>query len=505
MKKATRLLSLLLAVSMLASALSLTACSEPTEPTDTTPVGTVSNSAETEGDPNDRANIKDTLPNDLNFGGKTITLLTRTGDEATKQEFIASKNDANVVSNAIYERNSLVEGRLNVRLDIIEENATRHQSGAINEKIAKTVQAGTDDYQLIGNQMYASTSAVLSGYLADLAQVNYLDQDMPWWNSSYAKEITVDDRQYLIVGELALTYISGTFGVYFNKTLWEESHAPNELYDLVKNGTWTLDSLISYTKDYNRDLNGDSVIDKNDVVGLYSEGYSLQTDAFLGGAGVRFAEETDEDTYEVVLNSERTFDVLDKMRVLLFENNGAYQDPAVNVFETTLDQLSVNKTLFNVNMLGASSRLRDMKDDYGILPMPKLNVSQDSYSGFTHDGCTVFGIPTTASDPDMVAAFMEAMCAESYRRVTPAYYDITLKLQIARDPLFAEMLDIITSGIYFDFACIYDMSVGGLATCLREVFRNSTNVRSAASTIKRYEKTGLIGIRKVIRTIEKLD
>ena len=496
-----RLLSLLLACILLASSVSLAACSDPVEPDGTTPDTTAPAEAESKTPANDRLNARDNLPDDLNFGDTPLVLLTRTGDDDTKREFIAEKDDADVVSSAVFERNSLVEDRLGIKLEIIEGSDTRHGGSDINNLLAKTVSSGTDEYDLISNHMSQTTTSVLAGYLHNLNQFEYLDHDQPWWNQSYSEEVSVDGRQYLAVGELALSYTSGMYAMFYNKTLWAESHAPDELYELVKNNAWTLDALISYTADYNRDLNGDGHIDGEDICGLYYQKTSIMSDAMAGAAGIRFTSVADGE-YDFVLNNERTLDFVDKMRLLLFENDGVVMEP--DDFTNSLKKLSEDTALFTVNMLGGTTYLRDMENDYGILPLPKLNAGQTGYSGFVHNGFSVFGIPATVGDGDRVTAFLEAMASESYRRVTYAYYDTALKVQYARDPVAAEMLDTISAGVIFDFAYVYNQSLNTAAACFRAMFADTASIGKASSTFKSLERSTERSMEQLVKKLANL-
>ena len=496
-----RLLSLLLACILLVSAVSLAACSAPAESGDTTADTTAPAEAESENPANDRLNAKDNLPDGLHFGDSTLVLLTRTGDDDTKREFVAEKDDADVVSSAVFERNSLVEDRLGIQLEIIEGSDSRHGGSDINNLLAKTVSSGTAEYDLISNHMSQTTTSVLAGYLHNLNQFEYLDHAQPWWNSSYSEEVSVEGRQYLAVGELALSYTSGMYAMFYNKALWAESHGENELYDLVKNGKWTLDALISYTADYNRDLNGDGRIDKEDICGLYFQKNSIMSDAMAGAAGVRFTNVADGE-YDFVLNNERTLDFVDRMKLLLFENDGAIMEP--DDFTNSLKKLSEDTALFTVNMLGGTTYLREMENDYGILPLPKLNADQGGYTGFVHNGFSVFGIPATVSDGDRVTAFLEAMAAESYRRVTYAYYDTALKVQYARDPVAAEMLDIISAGVVFDFAYVYNQSLNTAAACFRAMFADTASIGKASSTFKSLERSTERSMEQLVKKLANL-
>lgn len=494
----------LLLAALLIPSLGLTSCSTP--PTGPGEEGSQSaegsvTSEQTQETETGRESIADNLPDGLTFSGETVCVLTRSGDEDTRREFLVDEGASDLVSSAVHERNTQVEDRLDFEIEIIESNDNRHAGAVINQMLAKTVSSGSDEYDLISNHMSQATSSLIAGYYADMAEYAYLDQDMPWWNSSYAYEITVDGHQYLAIGELSLSYISGMYAMFFNKTLWEETRKADELYDLVRAQKWTFDKLAEFTNDFNRDLNGDGRLDGNDVCGLYYQKPMLASDALAFAANIKFITHTGDGEYEFVLNNERTIEFVEKMRRILFENNGV-------IMENTgariiMEKLSQNTALFTVGMLGDTTYLRSMEDDYGIIPLPKLNEAQASYTSQAHDGSSAFGMPNTVRNGDTVAAFLEAMSAESYRRVTHAYYDNALKVQYARDPVFAEMMDLISASVTFDFAVVYNPTLGSPASCFRDMFTDPTKIGAASSTFKSMETSTQNSIRNLVRTIQR--
>ena len=64
---------------------------------------------------------------------------------------------------------------------------------------------------------------------------------------------------------------------------------------------------------------------------------------------------------------------------------------------------------------------------------------------------------------------MEALCAESYRKVTPAYYEIALKLKYSRDEETSQMLDIIKAGLKFDFGTVNTANLEGVNAVFRQL------------------------------------
>ena len=120
--------------------------------------------------------------------------------------------------------------------------------------------------------------------------------------------------------------------------------------------------------------------------------------------------------------------------------------------------------LFFWTRMDEVTTLRGMETDFGILPTPKYEESQENYISFVSQHIMgLMSIPATATDLNRTGIILEALAAESYYTLTPAYYDVALKSKASRDDESAEMLDIIFSnrvydlGEYFNFGSIFDV------------------------------------------------
>ena len=121
------------------------------------------------------------------------------------------------------------------------------------------------------------------------------------------------------------------------------------------------------------------------------------------------------------------------------------------------DAFMNNKALF---VSGAFStainyfRFRD--DDYGILPYPKYDENQAEYKTMVDGSHGAQAVPKTVSDLEFVGIITEALNAESYKQVTPAFYDVALKVKYTSDLESAEIIDTIVENRVFDFGYVYD-------------------------------------------------
>ncbi|MGM9625354.1 MAG: hypothetical protein ACI3XM_06560 [Eubacteriales bacterium] len=477
-------------------------CADDVAASDTAAVTEASVETEKEAG-NGRSDIADTLPDNLDFGGITVTVKARGGDNDVKMEFYSEGEDGEVVNDAVFARNSAVEERLNLTMQLELTENTRHVG--FSNDIRKSVMADSDDFDLAASAMYDLVPISLEGMLTDLNALSYLDFSQPWWNQAFQKLTEYNGHNYLAMGELSQTMISGAFCMFFNKDMFREFYADEpSLYDTVKAGEWTLDKMIAYCTPLYADLNGNGQADEGDRYGHYfTDTKTLSSDSFLGGCKINLIEKQADGTYVYNGTSERAVTFFEKMETLLFENNNTCRLPYNN--ETIMKTMIDEQTMFTTWMLTGVNYLRDMEKDYGIIPMPKLDERQDQYTAFCHDGSSAFCIPVTQDTPDTVAAFLEAMSAETYRVVTPAYFETALKGKYSRDNETSQMLDLIVSGIYLDIAYIYGQNLNTPIDAIRGILGSSSTCSKALSTMASKEKSILKNMESIIKKYEQIE
>ena len=462
----------------------------------------VTESAEEEID-NGRSGVKDSLPSDLDFGGQTIRFMVRAGDLDTSSEFIAEATNGEIVNDATFARNQAVEERLNVHIEFIQQNVNRH--GAYSDTIRKSVTSGSDDFEVFADGLYNTIPLTMEGMLLDLQTLDYLDFNQPWWNQTFIEMTQFNDRNYLAMGELSQTMISGTFSMFFNKTMFKEYYPDDPtLYETVNAGQWTLEKLISYCTPLYKDLNGNGQADENDQYGhFFTNTLTLAADSFTGGANISLMVKEADGVFVFGGINDRAAKFYTLMDTLLFENNNTCRTPDNN--EDVFNTMKNGQTMFTTWMLTGVNYLRNMDDDYGIIPMPKLDEAQDGYTSYCHDASSAFGIPATENDPNTAAALLEAMSAETYRIVTPAYFETALKGKYSRDSETSQMLDLIVEGVYLDVGYIFGSSLGSPINRMRTIFSSSTQCEKAISTMTKGEKSYLNNMAKIIDKYDALE
>jgi len=482
MKRIVSLLLLLLMVLPLAAA-----CSENTDTADETDTKAeeVTEETTTEITETDRSQMKDTLPEDLDFGGESVRILARDDGLRLALDIFAAEDTGDIVETSIYKRNLAIEERLNVKLEPVFVSMDIH-GGALNgataipEVIRRSVLAGSDDYDIAANHMTQLTTLIIENMYVNLLDLDYLDFTQPWWASDFMDEITMNGQCYVMAGEASLTMIQSMYLLFYNKNLYI-NYFSEDINETVMSGNWTLDKLTGYSAMAYADLNGDSITDKDDQYG-YSSTTMRLVDTLLGGANIPLSVRGSDGNPEYAIeDNPRVFEFIEKAHALVMNDNITWDVANSSEGETEmLNKFAEGKVMFIPYTPMGADYLREMDDDFGVLPVPKLNDEQEKYTTYVHNGFSAFAILTTCKNPNMAAAVCEAMGAENYRNVTAAYYEVALKVKYSRDDISSQMLDMIRDSIRFDFAYINDGYLGEPMGQFRNLVINGPGTAASA-------------------------
>lgn len=429
-----------------------------------------------------RANYPDSLPEELDFGMADYRITCQESTDlssmSTTNEMVTDELTGEIVNDAVYNRALSVMNRFNVNISKVLVSDTANA-------MKTTVKAGDNTCEIAACYAYYITPLALNGSFFNWLDFNYLDLSQPWWPNSLSDDIIIDNSLYFISGDISLKLLQYTYCMFFNKTIAEDWNIPN-LYDLVLEGKWTLDKYIEVTSGVSMDLNGDGKYTDADLYGTMNNHY----------CDVRYAcyntplSGKDADGF-LTLNvmSEKFIDIYTKLYDYYHTSNSVTvhvdKMPSINMF--IRDQLMI----FPYLIVGAEN-MREMASDYGIIPYPKYDENQENYATSAHDNYSLMCVPVTVplDKLDMIGAVTEAMAAESYRTVTPAYLEVTLKNKLMRDATSKAMIDIITSNIKFDPMHIYSNSISDVAHIWREVWNGTQDIASwYAKKEKAYNKS----------------
>ncbi|MBR5445607.1 MAG: hypothetical protein IKV57_05770 [Clostridia bacterium] len=447
-------ISILLLAAMLVS---LASCGTGTETSDTaadTTAAEETQSAQTDA-LSARLDIADDLP-EANFGGDAFTVLSDEPTYLIDNAIDIEESTGEVVDDAVFERNALVEERFGVTVE-----ARYVPYSDVIKTLNQEVLAGDDVNDLVTSHVCNMGTALFNDMYMNWYNVPHVNFDKPWWSSSTTEDLTYDGKCFIAVGDVALSSLQATYCYYFNKQLAEDYQIP-DVYQTVLEGKWTVDYLIGLTKDIYTDTNNSGSRDEEDFYGLCTNA-SSNANTYLWAFDSRIIDKASGGGLEVVYNSEKTVDIVTKLVSMYNEHVGIsynleYVDAEGNKqFPYPRDMFLNNRTIFAAGQISMSlTHFRDMEADYGIIPYPKWNEAQAEYRTMVDGSHSAMAIPVTVQNMEMAGIVTEAMCAESYKLVIPAYYDTALKYKGTRDETSVEILDMIVNARVFDMGYVYD-------------------------------------------------
>jgi len=469
MSKMKRLCALLLLGAMLTA----TACAsaDSGETTDTTATADTAETVETTAA---ETEISDDLPEE-DFGGKDFRILTIDKNYG-RENFEAEEENGALIHDAVYRRNRAVEERYNVKIKTIISPDVNPTSF-----VTQTVTSGEDAFDLVSYQMiYAAVNAV-SKHFIDINTLDYINPDKPWWNHSCYENLTIGDQTFLMAGPIAYHFITYASCVLMNKNIYQDLHGdPNDMYDKVLSGDFTIDYYTSLITDTWQDVNGDSTMDMNDKYGL-SQQSTTWTNAFAYGFGERTVNLNDDGEAEIIMNLDKWSSMVEKVYNLLFESNGTFTNTQYQDHKTVF--MSGNALFTSAVLSDTFGKYAEMNEDFAILPYPKWDEAQAEYHSIPDGAAPMEAIPITVADPDFVAIVTEAMASESYKSLLPVVFDTALKVRGARDEKSVEVISLIEQGLVCDFGHVFSNNGSALGFTMGKMMTaKSKNIASYYET-----------------------
>jgi len=365
-----------------------------------------------------------------------------------RQNFHTEEKEGDSINDAIFERDLQVTERLNIVLEYIAL-ADRVK---VAENVINTVLADDPAYDMAITAMSSGINLLVPADVCyDLNEVPYISIDGGLWDASIHNNMSFLGKQYFTTGVISAQFSQSPVCCVFNKRLAQE-YSTDNIYDIVLDGRWTIDFMHNVMKDTSRDLDGDNIMTINDFYGFAFD--RVFGNSLFAAAGYNPIVIVN-DVYSVNLADETMMDTIDRCSAI-------FKDPTISWHNKASDGSSLKvfregRSIFSTGDMLDIQKFRDMEDDFGIIPTPKLEESQDKYI----TSCTTWlptGIVVTKNcqDIDNTGLVMETMAAVSDETIVPAVYETTLQGKVSRDDKSSQMLDLIFENPSYDFITVFN-------------------------------------------------
>ena len=439
-----RNISILLLIAMLL----VTACSgkqtEPAEDSAVQPNDPAQTDVETETE------LRDNVPDGVKFDGASFVLLSP--DEYGGQ-CLTEEQTGDVLNDATYAMKSAVEERLGVQ---ITEELTKFWE--MQGHVEKLITSGDNSYSAVEMMDRFGFPLVRKHCFLPISDVPYIDLLREYWGSGLSADLQINGEHYFAVGSFNLKAFTNTACTLLNRTLGE-AHGVSVDDETIDSRAWTYDTLYTLAEAISTDANGDGVMDENDIYGLgHYDLRSAPAIAWIAGGFRTLDNDTDGKLAVNVYGNERFVDILTMVQDKLFFGDACYKVQESASVWNTMDIFKDGREWAMIGVFNAIVEMRDMEDDFTVVPVPKFEESAAEYRSRTYDSYFTL-IPTTVQDTEMVGAVLEAMSFTSYRDVIPAYIQTTLKGKASRDEMAAKYIQLAFDTRHIDLgeALIFDV------------------------------------------------
>lgn len=354
----------------------------------------------------------------------------------------------------------------------------------VAEAIMEDCAAGVVKYDVAMPFMGQAARLAQDAMLYDLTQFEFIHLDAPWWDQAANESLSIGGKLFYTTGDISMMQKNVSFAILFNKELYDKLCSPvyGSMYDLVRDGRWTLDLMAEMCALAEEDLDDNGVMTYEDRFGMFgTNGIS----GFYSATGNKLIEKDQKDLPIISFATEKS--VLAAERVLsAFKDSSWYANTQKmtptwserNVWEAAMAGFGNDRSLFYLSAFSAVKKLGNymVRDHMGILPVPKGSEDQKSYYTpaniyYAYGIC----IPVMAEDPDFSAYMIELMACEAKNYITPEYLENLVKWKDTRDDESLEMLDLIFDNVVYDLGVLH--SFGGIHTIFEAAMNaNSSNI-----------------------------
>jgi hypothetical protein len=437
---------------------------------------------------------------EIDLGGAAFKILTGqewANDNLYIEDYEIEEMNGEVLNDAIYQRNIIIEEMYNLKLEAVQVN--ERIRGLMN----RTIQAGIDEYDAVAPLLNHAHAFAVDGFAVNIYETA-LSVDAPWWDQNILTSSSVGGAAYFIAGDIFIKHYDGLPMLMFNKKLLADFGLESP-YLAVENNEWTLDKFNAMVKGFYLDIDNNGRKDRYDRYG-----FATQVDyliSFVNGAGQLFMDKDNNDLPVFVGYSEKMVSIFDKLLEHYASDDtycihrdasreggwNAGNTPAAWVFPE-------GRSLFYWGLSRFMGLyLRDMEDDFGIVPIPKWDSSQERYYSTVNGwNSYTYMLPITVTDIQRNSIILDAMAYHGRKLILPAYYEVCLQRKYTRDEESSAMLDIIFSSAHYEpggagafigalcddiqrgsvnIASIYERNIGRIEQAIQDLIESYENIR----------------------------
>ena len=437
------------------------------------------------------------------YQGETLNILCWDSEHPEFEVLQSELSGGEPLLQAIYARNTSVTENLGVNLSFKQHTDGASLSPDVLKYVENQANGGTP-FDVMA--VYSRTAGLLSqkGHLLPVNYYSeYINLNNSWYPQALLSEINIKGNIYYVSGDISTNLLYMTYGFIFNKDVLADNvdigYTEEMLYQLVAEEKWTLEEMTKLVSNYWVDYDENGVKSVADGFGLRS--YNYHFDALYTGSGLKylFVDNTATDPEKLIQISgdyigQKAIDLADSMGELLASNYACNDSDSGWNFTKARD-ISIITRVRDIQKIHDSEN-SDMR--YGVLPIPKYDLAQETYKCVAGNPLTLWGISADTCDYDrevMSAGVIEYMGYLAQKETTEVIFESLFKGRYSEFPEDAESFEIIRKTTSFDLGRIFTEVINhdfGIADEWSSVVAKSQKWATKGQQMKRLFDQGVL-------------
>ena len=408
------------------------------------------------------------------WSGKTLNILATTWNNAEPSapwsqveltvepdDWYSNENFGQKINSAVLKRAEFIKDTYGVTLNWI--NARGNQ---ISNKLSEAVVGGSADtkYHIAMPRMMEIQSIVANNSIFKVSDRKYIDLTKSYYNQASIEAFSAWGNTLFVAGDFNFLDEETSYLIYYNVALTKGFESFPNLYQLVKEGKWTVDQMINVAKLLSRN-EGDAAWTDDDTYGYGTCNMSR----FYQYSGIQQVAVLDEE-FVITLDDPKISTLIGKINTIT--SSEWARTNWTGGFGALQAAFEDGRLLFYDEVVQKTSYFNDQTEDFktGVLPTPKLTEDQYRYYTPCSYQSVVMCVPKSTTDREMSDYFFEILSYTGQKYLMKAYYE---NLKATLDPETADESMQILVNYIFDGLCYDQGYMYGWNGLLNDVQANS--------------------------------
>ncbi len=330
---------------------------------------------------------------DSNFEGAKFRIAT------DSSSLFIPQNQTSVVGKEQYLRNKAVEEKYNIKITLTDESGLP----TIADRIRSEALAGADYCDMVLLESAGFKTLVSSDALINVRSIPYLDLGESYYHENALTSTNFGNFTYGISGSFNYDP-ENVYVVFYNKDLLAKTALPS-LHQLALDNQWDFENFLIYSEEV-------STVCRAEGINVY--GFSSTQDqqtlinAFWAASGQSFLSNPYGEKPQLIYNNNDTLqNFITQTQNILFRSPSYLKDQSL-----ALQSFQKQECFSMIAPLKFAEEITGYGINWGIVPLPKLDINQKEYYSYLDSSQTYVGFSKGTPDTALSGMVTEALfCA----------------------------------------------------------------------------------------------